>query len=86
MLVDPSRDARAPACCPARSTILEAPVDEFWMRDHGPTFVVDDEPGGSAPSTGSSTAGAHRLGALGTLGRARRIAAAEGARSSPRSS
>ncbi len=23
--------------------ILEAPLDEFWMRDFGPTFVVDDE-------------------------------------------
>jgi agmatine deiminase len=28
---------------PGDVTILEAPVDEFWMRDHGPTFVVDDE-------------------------------------------
>ncbi len=23
--------------------IVEAPVDEFWMRDSGPTFVMDDE-------------------------------------------
>jgi agmatine deiminase len=23
--------------------LLEAPVDEFWMRDHGPTFVLDPE-------------------------------------------
>jgi len=23
--------------------IVEAPVDEFWMRDSGPTFVIDDE-------------------------------------------
>ncbi|WP_022892561.1 agmatine deiminase family protein [Agromyces subbeticus] len=26
-----------------RVEVVECPVDEYWMRDHGPTFVVDDE-------------------------------------------
>lgn len=43
MVVDPSELARARRMLPGEVAILEAPVDEFWMRDHGPTFVVDDE-------------------------------------------
>ncbi|MBS1699837.1 MAG: agmatine deiminase family protein [Actinobacteria bacterium] len=43
MLVDPSEMARARRMLSADITILEAPVDEFWMRDSGPTFVVDPE-------------------------------------------
>ncbi len=56
MLVDPSEWARArgllgsdtasgAAGGPAHGGIelLETPVDEFWLRDHGPTFVVDDD-------------------------------------------
>lgn len=43
MLVDPSETARARAMLGDGITQLEAPVDEFWMRDHGPTFVIDDE-------------------------------------------
>jgi agmatine deiminase len=43
MLVDPSEIARATRMLPGEIEILEAPVDEFWMRDHGPTFVVDDD-------------------------------------------
>jgi len=47
MLVDPSEIPRARRMLGAGIEILEAPVDEFWMRDSGPTFVVDDErPGG----------------------------------------
>ena len=38
----PSATARR-ACSAATSSIVEAPLDEFWMRDFGPTFVVDDE-------------------------------------------
>ena len=45
MVVDPSELARARRMLPGDVTVLEAPVDEFWMRDHGPTFVVDDETG-----------------------------------------
>lgn len=43
MLVDPSETARARRMLGEHIEIVEAPVDEFWMRDHGPTFVVDDE-------------------------------------------
>ncbi|RXZ68086.1 agmatine deiminase family protein [Agromyces albus] len=42
MVVDPSEVERARRSLPGDVTLLEAPVDEFWMRDHGPTFVVDD--------------------------------------------
>ena len=43
MLVDPSETERARRMLPGAIEIVEAPVDEFWMRDHGPTFVLDDE-------------------------------------------
>jgi agmatine deiminase len=43
MLVDPSERERAASMLGAGIEQVEAPVDEFWMRDHGPTFVVDDE-------------------------------------------
>jgi agmatine deiminase len=43
MVVDPTEIERAKRMLPGEITLLEAPVDEFWMRDHGPTFVVDDE-------------------------------------------
>lgn len=45
MLVDPSELARARRMLPGEIELVEAPVDEFWMRDSGPTFVVDDETG-----------------------------------------
>jgi agmatine deiminase len=46
MVVDPSEMARAQRMLSADIELLEAPVDEFWMRDFGPTFVVDaDRPG-----------------------------------------
>ncbi|HEU0182599.1 MAG TPA: agmatine deiminase family protein, partial [Agromyces mariniharenae] len=43
MLVDPTERERAASMLVAGIEQVEAPVDEFWMRDHGPTFVVDDE-------------------------------------------
>lgn len=43
MLVDPSELARARRMLSSGIDIVESPVDEFWMRDSGPTFVVDDE-------------------------------------------
>jgi agmatine deiminase len=43
MVVDPSERANARARLGAGIEVLEAPVDEFWMRDHGPSFVLDDE-------------------------------------------
>lgn len=43
MLVDPRELTRARRLLSAEIEIVEAPVDEFWMRDSGPTFVIDDE-------------------------------------------
>lgn len=43
MVVDPSELARARRMLSGDIEIVEAPLDEFWMRDFGPTFVVDDE-------------------------------------------
>ncbi|MBO3664858.1 agmatine deiminase family protein [Microbacterium stercoris] len=41
MLVDPSELARARRMLSSEIEIIEAEVDEFWMRDHGPTCVTD---------------------------------------------
>ncbi|MEJ1154175.1 agmatine deiminase family protein [Microbacterium marmarense] len=43
MVVDPTELVRARRMLSEDITILEAPLDEFWMRDMGPTFVVDDD-------------------------------------------
>ena len=43
MIVDPSKTDRARRMLASEIEIVAAPVDEFWFRDHGPTFVVDDE-------------------------------------------
>lgn len=43
MIVDPAEVSRARRMLSRAIDIVEAPVDEFWMRDSGPTFVVDDE-------------------------------------------
>lgn len=43
MVVDPPEIARAKRMLSGDIEIVEAPLDEFWMRDFGPTFVVDDE-------------------------------------------
>ncbi|KAA0102187.1 agmatine deiminase family protein [Mycolicibacterium sp. P1-18] len=43
MVVDPSEVQRARRMLSAEVEIVEAPLDEFWMRDFGPTFVVDDD-------------------------------------------
>ncbi|MCH6230982.1 agmatine deiminase family protein [Microbacterium sp. CFH 31415] len=43
MVVDPSETDRARRMMSSDIEIVEAPLDEFWMRDFGPTFVVDDE-------------------------------------------
>ncbi|MGW4929620.1 agmatine deiminase family protein [Agromyces sp. NPDC004153] len=43
MLVDPTERERAASMLGDGIEQVEAPVDEFWMRDHGPTFVFDDE-------------------------------------------
>jgi agmatine deiminase len=43
MLVDPAKLDLARRMLGSEIELVEAPVDEFWFRDHGPTFVVDDE-------------------------------------------
>lgn len=43
MVVDPSQAARARRMLDSSIELHEAPLDEFWMRDVGPTFVVDPE-------------------------------------------
>jgi agmatine deiminase len=43
MVVDPTETARARRMLGGAVDLVEAPLDEFWMRDFGPTFVVDDE-------------------------------------------
>lgn len=43
MVVDPLERDRARRMLSAEVEQLEAPLDEFWMRDFGPTFVVDDD-------------------------------------------
>lgn len=45
MVVDPSERARAARMLGSHVTRVEAPLDDFWMRDIGPTFVVDDASG-----------------------------------------
>nr|WP_274637307.1 agmatine deiminase family protein [Microbacterium bovistercoris] len=47
MVVDPSETARARRMLGTDIEIVEALLDEFWMRDFGPTFVIDDEHGDS---------------------------------------
>ena len=43
MVVDPSERERARRMLSTEVAVLEAPLDEFWMRDAGPTFVLDDD-------------------------------------------
>jgi len=43
MLVDPTERDRARRMLGAGIELVETLVDEFWLRDSGPTFVVDDE-------------------------------------------
>ncbi|MEU0493974.1 agmatine deiminase family protein [Mycobacterium sp. NPDC006124] len=43
MVVDPSEVTRARRMLTSDVEIVEAPLDEFWMRDFGPTFVLDDD-------------------------------------------
>ncbi|GAA3634993.1 agmatine deiminase family protein [Microbacterium awajiense] len=43
MVVDPSESDRAARMLGSAIEVREAPLDEYWMRDMGPTFVVDDD-------------------------------------------
>lgn len=43
MIVDPSEARRASRMLGSHVERLESPLDDFWMRDTGPTFVLDDQ-------------------------------------------
>jgi agmatine deiminase len=42
MVVDPSAVAEARARLSNEVEVVEAPLDDYWMRDIGPTFVLDE--------------------------------------------
>ena len=42
MVVDPSAVAEARRRLSGEIELVEAPLDDYWMRDIGPTFVLDD--------------------------------------------
>ena len=43
MVVDPSAVAEARRRLSGEVELIEAPLDDFWMRDIGPTFVIGDD-------------------------------------------
>jgi len=43
MLVDPSELRLARAMLSSEIELFETAIDECWLRDHGPTFVIDEE-------------------------------------------
>jgi agmatine deiminase len=43
MLVDPETREDARRHLSGDVEVLEVPLDEYWLRDSGPTFVVDDD-------------------------------------------
>jgi agmatine deiminase len=43
MLVDPGSRADARRHLSAEVDVLELPLDEYWLRDSGPTFVLGDD-------------------------------------------
>ena len=45
MVVDPSAVAEARKRLSGEIDIVEAPLDDYWMRDIGPTFVLDEQGG-----------------------------------------
>ena len=46
MIAGSSQDARAArAACSGRVHVIELPIDDSWLRDSGPIYVVDDRGG-----------------------------------------
>ncbi|WP_439678152.1 agmatine deiminase family protein [Embleya sp. MST-111070] len=43
MVVDPSARAHAARLLSSEVDVVEAPLDDFWMRDFGPTFVLGED-------------------------------------------
>jgi agmatine deiminase len=54
MVVDPSATRHARRLLSSEIELVEAPLDDFWMRDIGPTFVLGSDDAG----TGGATLGA----------------------------
>ena len=77
MLVDPTEARRARRMLSSEVELFETPIDECWMRDHGPTFVVDDDQPGHARrgGLGVQRVGRPRLVALGASEQERRFVA-----------
>ncbi|MCF8589852.1 agmatine deiminase family protein [Gordonia liuliyuniae] len=42
VVVDPAERGAAARCLSRRVTVIEAPLNDAWMRDIGPTFVLDE--------------------------------------------
>jgi len=42
MAADPSQAAEARAACPGEVEVAEIPLDDSWVRDSGPIFVVEE--------------------------------------------
>jgi agmatine deiminase len=63
MVLDPSARADAKRHLSETVECLEAPLDDFWMRDIGPSFVVSEASADGADGTGGS-GGPARAGGL----------------------
>lgn len=62
MVVDPSAIAHARRLLSSEIELIEAPLDDFWMRDIGPTFVLGSDE--TDAGTGGVGAGSVTLGAV----------------------
>lgn len=63
MVLDPSARDDAKRHLSETVECLEAPLDDFWMRDIGPSFVVSEAPAGGAGGAGDAGHSAHGNGA-----------------------
>ena len=43
MIAAPGQTARVRAACTAAVSVIELPIDDSWLRDSGPIFVLDEE-------------------------------------------
>ena len=56
MIANPGEQAaQARALCGDAVEVVELPIDDSWLRDSGPIYVVDESPpGGPQPATGGA--------------------------------
>jgi agmatine deiminase len=66
MVVDPSDVGTAAATCPPAVEVLTAELNDAWMRDIGPTFVLDGNGAAGRRGLGLQRLGRPGLGAAGT--------------------